>query len=67
MQAGGEECRLLRTPTWALHVPMTGAPQLYVKPEDRWEVNDLYQQQVETADEMEKTLRAFAAGIRQPG
>jgi arylsulfatase A-like enzyme len=42
-------------------------PQLYVKPGDRWEVNDLYQQQIEIADPMARALHAFAEAIRQPG
>lgn len=72
MRVNEYENWLLRTPDWALHLPIeqpetttSRAPQLFVKPEDRWEVNDLYQQQIESADIMEKTLRAFTAMIRQ--
>jgi arylsulfatase A-like enzyme len=74
MCVNGHESWLLRTPDWALHLPVAQpddvaprSPQLFVKPDDRWEVNDLYQQQIESADIMEKTLRAFMAAIRQPG
>ena len=70
LRVDGNESWLLRSVDWALHLPIDAterAPQLFVKPEDRWEVNDLYQQQSEAADGMEKTLRAFAAAIRQPG
>jgi hypothetical protein len=31
-----------------------------VKPDDRWEVNDLYQQQIEVADELTRKLRESA-------
>jgi hypothetical protein len=58
MRVGDEECRLLRTPDWAFHLPGEGTPTLFAKPADRWEVNDLYQQQIDLADELEKTLRA---------
>lgn len=42
-------------------------PRLYVKPDDRWEVNDLVQQQLEWADLLEQTLRAFVAATRGAG
>ena len=70
LRVDGHESWLLRSVEWALHLPIDAAeraPQLFVKPEDRWEVNDLYQQQIESADVMEKALRQFAAAIRQPG
>ncbi len=69
LQAGGEESRLIRTPTWALHVDPSGAraAQVYVKPEDRREVNDLGQQQIEAAEQMAATMRAFMDAIRRPG
>ncbi|MSQ96362.1 MAG: hypothetical protein EXR98_17665 [Gemmataceae bacterium] len=70
----GYENWLMRTLDAALHVPIgqpeevpARTPLLFLKPEDRWEVNDLYQQQMATADAMEKALRAFAAAIKQPG
>lgn len=54
----------LRTPDWAYVLPIQvpvddppRAPQLYVKPDDRWEVNDVRQHHLELADELEKTLR----------
>lgn len=53
----------LRTPDWALLVPTKvpagdppRGPQLYVKPDDRWEVNDVRQQHLELAEELEATL-----------
>ncbi len=54
----------LRTSEWAYLLPIRVSegdgprePQLYAKPEDRWEVNDVRQHHLELADEMEKTLR----------
>ena len=73
MRAGGAS-RLVRTPDWVLHLHQEQAgaeqargPQLFAKPEDRWEVNDLYQQQVERGEQMERALNAFAQAIREPG
>lgn len=57
------ESAALRTPEWALvlpHLHKAERPaQLFVKPEDRWEVNDVLQHHVDLADELEKKLRAF--------
>jgi hypothetical protein len=61
LRVGDEECRLVRTPTRALHVPSdpTAPRLLFIKPEDRWEVNNLYQHEIEDADAMEKELEKF--------
>jgi arylsulfatase A-like enzyme len=68
----GEWC--LRTREWAFLLPEADeeaqpprAPQLYVKPDDRWEINNVVQHQPELVERMERTLRAFAAATRQPG
>jgi hypothetical protein len=61
--AGHREASL-RTDTHALLLPLTGsddeprAPQLFEKPDDRWELNDVRQPNLELADEMERELRA---------
>ncbi len=59
----------LRTPEWALLLPLTTPPNdpprnplLFVKPDDRWEVNEVSQQNLEVAEDLEKKLRDFAAG-----
>jgi hypothetical protein len=71
MQVGDEQSWLLRTPELALHLPVRGEPTprplLFVKPDDRWEVNDLYQQQVESGEALESALRAFADRCRRAG
>jgi arylsulfatase A-like enzyme len=64
----------LRTPQWSLLLPVRSPadqlprqPQLYVKPDDRWEVNNLYQQYLDLAEGLEATLRAFVQATRRPG
>jgi hypothetical protein len=62
LQIGDQESWLMRTLDRALTVPIApteGGPQMFIKPEDRWEVNDLYKQNAEAAEEMETELRAF--------
>ncbi len=61
----------IRTPEWGLILPEQQAfddpvrpRQFYVKPDDRWEVNNLAQQQMELADSLEQTLRSFAVASR---
>jgi arylsulfatase A-like enzyme len=59
----------LRTLEWALVLPpeqgKNPAPQLFVKPEDRWEVNDVAQHHQELTEELERNLRTFLAAIAQ--
>jgi arylsulfatase A-like enzyme len=64
----------LRTPQWALVVPIfqgvediPRSLQLYVKPDDRWEVNNLYQHHPELTQHLEETLRGFVEATRHPG
>jgi arylsulfatase A-like enzyme len=57
----------LRTPAWALVLPAPGQEQLFVKPADRWEVNDVRQHRLELAERYEATLRAYVAASREPG
>lgn len=61
----------VRTPEWSFLLPLSGrpdepprSPQLYVLPDDRWEVNNVIQHHPEGAEELERLLRAFA---RAPG
>jgi len=58
----------LRTPEWAFLLPVKPSaedaervPQLYVKPDDRWEVNNVLQHHLELAEQLERTLRDFTA------
>jgi arylsulfatase A-like enzyme len=73
--AGGDRLDwALRTPQWTYLLPVRQAvddpprsPQLYVKPDDRWEVNNLLQHHLDLADGLEQTLRAFVDAAQKPG
>jgi len=61
----------LRTPEWSFLLPVRQAVedtprpvQLYVKPEDRWEVNNVVQQHWELAEGLEKQLREAVAATQ---
>ncbi len=61
----------LRTPEWSFLLPVATepdepprGPQLYVLPDDRWEMNNVIQHHPELAEELERTLRAF---VQAPG
>lgn len=58
----------LRTPEWSFILPVRAdeadpprGPRLYVKPDDRWEVNDVIQHHMELAEQLEATLRQISA------
>ena len=73
LEIGGEVEWALRTPEWVFLLPVRTSgdsarrPLLYVKPDDRWEMNDVRQHHLELAEEMERTLRAFVEETRKPG
>ena len=69
MRVDGQETWLLRRSDWAFHLARDAGPppQLFVKPDDRWEVNNLHQQQGELAEAMTGALGALADAIRRPG
>lgn len=59
------ECSL-RTLDWSFLLPISGnpddpprGPQLYVQPDDRWEMNNVIQHHPELAEELERKLRTF--------
>lgn len=63
----------LRTPEWAFRLPVKSCaedanrlPQLFVKPDDRWEVNNVLQHHLEFAEQLERTLRDFVTATCQP-
>jgi hypothetical protein len=62
-EIGGHREAALRTDTHALLLPLATPddeprePQLYSKPDDRWELNDVRQPNLGLADEMEAELR----------
>jgi arylsulfatase A-like enzyme len=64
----------LRTAEWGFLLPLRTppgdaprGPQLYVKSDDRWEVNNVVQHHLEFAERLEQTLRAFVEAARRPG
>ncbi len=64
----------LRGSEWSMLLPAPqpsiGAkydPELYLKPEDRWEVNDVRQHYLELADRLQKTLASFPAATQRAG
>jgi arylsulfatase A-like enzyme len=64
----------LRTADWEYVLPAVvpaegpdRGPRLYVKVDDRWEVNDVVQHHLELAEGFERTLRACVEASRRPG
>jgi arylsulfatase A-like enzyme len=64
----------LRTPEWGYLLPVRATaqdpprlPQLYVKPDDRWEVNNVVQHHLELAEHFQQTLGDFVKATRRPG
>jgi hypothetical protein len=64
----------LRSPEWAFLLAVNSSSsdtplesELYVKPEDRWEVNNVRQHHLEFAEGLEQTLRRFVEATRRPG
>ena len=64
----------LRTPEWAFLWPVhpgcedaERSPQLFVKPDDRWEVNNVLQHHMDYGEQLERTLRDFVTATAQPG
>jgi arylsulfatase A-like enzyme len=73
-RGGGAEEWLLRAPDRALLVPKhaaAGDPErkvaLYVKPDDRWEANDLALRYEEEVGRLQQTLHAFIAAAQRTG
>ncbi len=64
----------LRTLDWSFLLPVQPSSedpgrtaQLYVKPDDRWEVNNVLQHYLDWSERLEQTLKAFVAATAQPG
>lgn len=74
LQIADKAAWALRSPDWALLLPVATAPtdpdpspKLFIKPADRWEVNEVRQHNLEMADQLEKTLLAFVDASRKSG
>jgi hypothetical protein len=57
----------LRTADCMLRLPEGGEPRLYVKPDDRCEVNNVAAHHLEYIEALAQTLRAFVAATTAPG
>ena len=63
----------IRTHLWHLIVPVETDPdeprtaELYRKPEDRWDQNNVIEQNVEVAEHLELALRRFVEHLRSGG
>ncbi len=54
----------------SLRLPVAGSdspPRLYIKPDDRCEVNDVLQHHIEEAEDLERILRACVEASTRPG
>jgi hypothetical protein len=67
LRVGEQSEWALRTPSWALRLPEGGEPQLYVKPDDRCEVNNVAGHHLEFIEALTQTLRAFVSATSAPG
>jgi arylsulfatase A-like enzyme len=74
LKLGEREEWALRTHEWALILPVAQAiddpvrgPQLYVKPDDRWEVNNVLQHHLDLGERLEAVLREYMAAPRRVG
>ncbi len=67
----GEEVEwALRSAEWGFLLPLSEAERparLYVKPDDRWELNDVTQHHPELVQHVEAVLRGFVEAARRPG
>lgn len=71
---GGSSEWALRTPEWAYLLPVRAgvgdaprAARLYVRPDDRWEVNDVAQHHPALCDHLGRVLREFVGASHSPG
>lgn len=68
-KVGELEVWLLRTKDWALLLPSgeegESRAQLYEKPEDRWEVNNVFQTNFEKAEQLEELLMQWKKALHE--
>jgi arylsulfatase A-like enzyme len=74
LEADGRAALALRSPEWTflwrLRSPAEEElrpPQLHVRPDDRWEVNDVAQHHPELCEQLTEVLRGFVAATQGPG
>lgn len=54
-------------PTKTPPCDLTRPPMFFVKPDDRWDVNDLRQQNLDYAEQLERALLDYIAAAQRPG
>jgi arylsulfatase A-like enzyme len=68
---GARAGRALRTPEWSFVLPAVtegeATARLYVRPDDRWEVNDVRQHHLEWTEALERTCGDFEQAAERPG
>ena len=60
-----EQQRSVRVPSWFLRCDGAEVAELYVKPDDRWEFNEISSRCVEVVDEMTQLTSQFEAAARE--
>jgi len=64
---GGNDARAIRNDAWTLRRIAADAPvQLFVRPDDRWEANDVAALCPEVVDDLQQRLTAHAASMAAP-
>jgi arylsulfatase A-like enzyme len=61
-----DEARALRTARWLLHLPREGKPELYEKPADRYDQNDLSGPRFEVVEELTQALNELTSSGPAP-
>jgi arylsulfatase A-like enzyme len=71
VRVGGAVTWSLRSPEWAFLLPprgeADGPARLYVKPDDRWQLNDVAQHHPALTEHIETVLGGFVEATRRPG
>jgi arylsulfatase A-like enzyme len=62
--AGAGSERAIATPAWYLRMPGAGPDQLFVRPDDRWQVNDVADRCPEVAEQLREAFSRLAQAIQ---
>jgi hypothetical protein len=56
--------RAIATPVWYLRMPPSGSDELYVRPDDRWQVNDVTDRCSEVAEKLREAFVHFSQAVQ---
>jgi len=56
--------RAIATPVWYLRMPPSGSDELYVRPDDRWQVNDVTDRCSEVAEKLREAFVYFSQAVQ---